>query len=104
MLAQIIHVKMEVFVKQTEIHLFVLVQHTIPEYIVKHVKSNSKLINFLKKSNFSFSIDTNVCSFNTCLNGGSCQPTGVGNGFICICQFGYSGTYCQTSTIFSLNF
>jgi hypothetical protein len=41
MLAQIIRVKMEVFVKQTEIHLFVFVQHTIPEYIVKHVKSNS---------------------------------------------------------------
>lgn len=46
--------------------------------------------------NFYLFIDTNACSFNSCLNGATCEITGNGNTFRCICPINYTGTYCQT--------
>lgn len=40
-------------------------------------------------------LDTNACENKPCLNGGTCTPTGTGSTFICSCNSGYSGTYCQ---------
>ena len=45
----------------------------------------------------------NPCYNNPCLNGGSCQATGSGNSYICICPAGYSGINCQTCKHFILN-
>ena len=38
----------------------------------------------------------NPCYNNPCLNGATCQVSGSGLNFLCICPTFYSGTYCQT--------
>jgi hypothetical protein len=38
-------------------------------------------------------VDTDECSSDPCLNGGTCQDQV--NGFICLCLQGYSGLSCQ---------
>lgn len=40
-------------------------------------------------------IVNNACSNTPCLNEGTCQTTGIGSTYICICKTGYSGTNCQ---------
>ena len=49
--------------------------------------------------NYLINLDTNACSFNSCLNGATCQVTGTGSTFTCICPIGFTGKYCQTCKI-----
>ena len=50
------------------------------------------------------SVNTNPCSSNPCLNGGTCQVVQTGTGacsYVCLCCGGYSGTNCQTTGLSS---
>ena len=48
--------------------------------------------------NVVFSSTANACSFNQCLNGGTCTVTGTTT-FTCTCPTGFSGTTCQRSNL-----
>jgi hypothetical protein len=41
--------------------------------------------------------DSSPCASSPCLNGGTCSS--FGNSFSCNCQIGFSGTFCQTSSL-----
>ena len=46
----------------------------------------------------------NACFNNPCLNGASCQVTGTGNTYTCICLAGYSGVNCQICNFYFISF
>ena len=53
----------------------------------------------VKKINILFprcEINLDLCSNNPCQNGGSCEDSGNGVRFTCICQPGYTGDNCET--------
>ena len=43
-----------------------------------------------------FLADTNVCSADPCMNGGTCELQDNGNNFNCICTDGFSGLRCES--------
>lgn len=48
--------------------------------------------------------DINPCNSNPCLNSATCQIVNSGLSYICSCQPGYSGTFCQICKIkYNLN-
>ncbi len=91
---------MEVHVLHLVIYLVVPVKLDIVEQTVDKVIKifflNSNyfyilLIDYLKGSN--------ACSNSPCLNSGTCQPTGTGSTYSCVCPSSYSGTNCQLCNI-----
>ena len=53
----------------------------------------------VKKINVLFprcEINLDLCSNNPCQNGGSCEDSGNGVRYTCICQPGYTGDNCET--------
>lgn len=58
---------------------------------LKHKKTYSS------KSYFQFFLaDTNVCSSDLCMNGGTCEVQDDGNNFNCRCTDGFSGLRCES--------
>ena len=94
---------MEPPVSKTETLTLVPVLNTIRGSIVKLVNWFLSIKYFyLKKSvfygNFLLCKDSNACAVNPCLNGATCQITGIGTTYICTCTNAYSGTNCQNCT------
>ena len=74
---------------------FVYVQLIILDLYVKHVILNKFEIIKILKLIFN-NQDTNACSNSPCLNGATCQVTGTGSTYTCLCPAAYTGSNCQT--------
>lgn len=81
-----------------EIVIYVYVEAFIRELTAKYV--TIKETKFKININLWLLADSNACTNNPCLNGATCQVTGTGTTFNCICSTYYTGTYCQTCMLY----
>ena len=50
----------------------------------------------LKSQVLIFFADTNVCSSDSCMNGGTCELQDDGSNFTCRCTDGFTGLRCES--------
>ena len=73
-----------------------LLINTNYSYCIIHIMM--KIYAFISQNIYpSISFLAPTCSSNPCLNGAACFEAGSGNGFICQCASGYTGTNCETT-------